>query len=614
MKEIEFLKHNFKRITDTVNRQEVSEWAEQNRVLPQGLSPMPGPWNNDITPYSVEIMNCFSANSDVRRVSVIKGAQLGLTVGGIENIIGYNIDTHPGPMAFVSADEKLAKAGVELRIDSMLSSCGLQEKIFNQNEKNSRKTGSTSARKDFPGGFLMALGAKSPNRMRSISFRDILVDELDAVANAFASEGNIISLLEGRTQAYDAIARMMFVSTPLIKGTSLIEEQYLLGDQRKYFIPCPKCGHEQVLEFKHLKYTLDKDENLIYDSVHYECQGCKHKIKNDDKVSFLKAGRWIPTAKPQLRGYRSYHISSLYSPIGMLSWESVIEKWLFALKDVTRLQSFTNIVLGETWEERSDAPDLGKLQQNRKSYFSGEINENVVFLTCGADVQADRIECELVGWCKDQVSYSIDYKVFEGDTKDHTKGAWVDFEKFIESEFKGINSKSYNIILTLIDRGYLPDVVHDFCSQYEAGVLPVMGIRHKIQNGYFKRVKMKNRPTDVIEISPNSYKNRIFGSLRKDKKEGEDDPYGWINFPFDYEEKYFKMLTNEKRIAVKTAGGKFLRSEWVPKYSGARNEALDCKVYNSVAADFIVSEISTLEIGLENSDWNDVCDFLLNQN
>lgn len=37
-------------------------------------------------------------------------------------------------------------------------------------------------------------------------------------------------------------------------------------------------------------------------------------------------------------------------------------------------------------------------------------------LTAGVDVQKDRLEVEVVAWGKSRENWSIDYRVFEGDT------------------------------------------------------------------------------------------------------------------------------------------------------------------------------------------------------
>ena len=46
---------------------QVSEWAEQCRILP-ATSAEPGRWRNSRTPYLAEIMDCLSVSSPIERV------------------------------------------------------------------------------------------------------------------------------------------------------------------------------------------------------------------------------------------------------------------------------------------------------------------------------------------------------------------------------------------------------------------------------------------------------------------------------------------------------------------------------------------------------------------
>lgn len=52
----------------------VSRWAEANRVLPPG-SPIPGPWQNQVTPYLTEIMDAFS-DGDAEKIIFVKPTHL----------------------------------------------------------------------------------------------------------------------------------------------------------------------------------------------------------------------------------------------------------------------------------------------------------------------------------------------------------------------------------------------------------------------------------------------------------------------------------------------------------------------------------------------------------
>ncbi|HET6494978.1 MAG TPA: phage terminase large subunit family protein, partial [Thermoleophilia bacterium] len=61
-----------------------SEWAETQRYLPAQLTPMPGPYRFDVTPYLREIVDCIGIESPVREVSLMKGVQMAATVGILE--------------------------------------------------------------------------------------------------------------------------------------------------------------------------------------------------------------------------------------------------------------------------------------------------------------------------------------------------------------------------------------------------------------------------------------------------------------------------------------------------------------------------------------------------
>ena len=54
------------------------------------------------------------------------------------------------------------------------------------------------------------------------------------------------------------------------------------------------------------------------------------------------------TSKPITKYIRSYHINSLYSPPGMLSWTEILQKHESAITsgDPDAMRSFTNLYLG----------------------------------------------------------------------------------------------------------------------------------------------------------------------------------------------------------------------------------------------------------------------------
>ena len=107
----------------------VSQWADQHRMLSGKASAEPGPWRTDRTPYLREIMDELSTTSNVQRVVLMAGAQLGKTEAG-SNWLGYVIAHAGGPMLMVQPTVDMAKRLSKQRLESLIiippaHSCGL---------------------------------------------------------------------------------------------------------------------------------------------------------------------------------------------------------------------------------------------------------------------------------------------------------------------------------------------------------------------------------------------------------------------------------------------------------------------------------------------------------
>ena len=663
----------------------VSEWAEQKRILPRELSPIPGAFKWETTPYLREIADALSDSSPIQRVVVMKAAQIGFTVSVLENWIGYIIDIAPAPSMFISGDKGTAETGIELRVDRMIESTGIQGKIFSQVEKrHNKKTGDTKSRKDFAGGFLMAIGPNSGAKLRMISIQKLMCDEVDAYpVNVGASdaakrgvtknEGDPIALAERRTSAFSSRRKILYGSTPLIKGSSRIEELFKMGDQRYFHVPCIHCGHMQPLRWAQIKFELDhvlglpgeatvtagstwifhglvyrqggdgkqidaafirpaaSDDSfpvltdakslgrLIRDSVHYECEECGKPWKDKDKQTFLQKGEWRPSKEPDEPDFVSYHINALYSPAGMLPWETVCQEWINAQDDTTRLREFINNVLGEPFEERGEKP-RAQLLENRAAvsgYQTGSLPENhhALFVTIGADVQKDRIEAEIVAWGRDRESWSIEYLTFyQADTSDQHGEAWKEFEAAIKAPHAGLET-----LMVLIDCGYNAPTVLDFCAPFgNQGLFPVWGDHSTGRGGKgtFRLSEVQGRAVLRVDLNTDQLKQDIYACLRIGTQNGlpPTDPLpGYCHFPEGYGGKYFDMLCSEERRIETTKYG-IGRPVWY-KPHGKRNEALDARVY-AMGGIFVLQGLWRKEeedkmelLGLKKEDarvsWND---------
>jgi phage terminase large subunit GpA-like protein len=260
----------------------VSEWADRHRWLSSRASAEPGRYRTARTPYMREIMDALSPASPVQRVVFMKAAQVGATEAG-NCFIGFVMHHAPGPMLAVQPTVELAKRNSRQRIDPLIEeSPELRERI---KPARARDAGNTMLSKEFAGGILIMTGANSAVGLRSTPARYLFLDEVDAYPASADEEGDPVSLAEARSLTFAHRRKALLVSTPTIRGLSRIEREFEASDQRRYFVPCPHCGHRQWLRFERLRWDKGCPE-----TAEYHCEGCEKPIAEHHKTQMLAAG------------------------------------------------------------------------------------------------------------------------------------------------------------------------------------------------------------------------------------------------------------------------------------------------------------------------------------
>ena len=428
----------------------VSEWADRYRRLSGKAAAEPGPWRTERTPYLREIMDCLSPSSPVERTVLMSGSQIGKTECG-NNWVGYMIHKSPGPMMVVQPTVEMAKRNSKQRIDPLIEESDVLRQLVKS--PRSRDSGNTVLSKEFPGGVLVMTGANSAVGLRSMAVRYLFLDEVDAYPGDVDGEGDPINLAFARTRTFSR-RKVFMCSTPLITGLSRIEAAFGESDQRRYWVPCPHCGEFQVLKFERLRWPKGEPQKVAY-----HCIACEQAIFNHHKNEMLGRGEWRPEADGDGRT-RGYHLSSLYSPVGWYSWDRAADDWEKAQKDVERLKSFVNLVLGESWQERGDAPDWQPLYDRREDYPVGTVPQGGLFFTAGADVHPNRIEVEVVAWGRGKESWSVDYRVFMGDTA--RAEVWRQLDALLDEEFPHASGLRLPIRVLCVDSGFNPRITYDW--------------------------------------------------------------------------------------------------------------------------------------------------------
>jgi phage terminase large subunit GpA-like protein len=390
------------------DRLTVSDWADRYRVLSSKQSGERGRWRTSRNPILREIMDCLSATSQVREIVVMKSSQVGVTEAMI-NKIGYNMDHAPCPTMVLMPTLESRDSWKVQKLNPLLQETGVIRDLLGG--LKSRDAANSKDVIDFPGGILFLAGGNSPNSYAQKSVRDLLMDDLDRFPGEVGEEGDPVALARGRCKSFPRY-KLMLVSTPTIKGSSLIEREYLLTDQRRYHVHCPACSTAQPLHWENLKW---EQVNKPPREAWYECASCGHAIMEHHKPALLSGGQWIAEHPENKR--RGYHVSALYAPIGLgPSWLDLAVQFLEAKGDPGTLKTFINTNLGETWEDQTSSLKTNDLEKRQEIEFDmGQIPPGVVALTAFIDTQDTWLDITMIGWHEGGVRL-IDWHQIQGDT------------------------------------------------------------------------------------------------------------------------------------------------------------------------------------------------------
>ncbi|WP_420587955.1 phage terminase large subunit family protein [Marivita sp.] len=560
----------------------VSEWADKHRKLSSRASAEPGQYRTARTPYLRAIMDALSPNHPAQRISFMKAAQVGATEAG-NNWVGFVIHHAPGPMLAVLPTVEMAKRTSRGRIDPLIEdSPALKERV---QPARSRDAGNSMLSKEFPGGILVLTGANSATGLRSMPARYVFLDEVDAYPASADEEGDPVTLAEARTTTFAHRRKVFMVSTPTIRGLSRIEREFEASDQRRYFVPCPHCGHLQWLQFERLRWAKGKPETAAY-----HCAGCERPIAEHHKTQMLERGEWRATATSADPNAIGFHLSALYSPIGWKSWEQIARDWLAAQGSDEMLRAARNTLLGETWVESGDAPEWQRLA-DRREVFAAQVPMGGLFLTAGADVQKDRIEVDVWAWGRGLESWLVDHIVIPGGPGDPV--CWQALTALLGQTWAHENGAVMPLAKLAIDTGYETSAVYAWArAQGISQVAPVKGLEG------FNRATPVSGPTFVDAtvngrklkrgarlwtVATATFKAETYRYLRLERPSEQDapNPAGMIHLPDWADSEWLKQLVAEQLVTIRNKRG-FARQEW--QKMRERNEALDTRVYARAAA------------------------------
>ena len=493
----------------------------------------------------------------LRDIVVVAGAQVGKTEM-LLNVIGFHIHHDAAPILLVQPTLEMAQAFSKDRLAPMLRDTpALKYKV---KDPRSRDANNTTTHKVFTGGHISLVGSNSAAGLASRPIRVVLCDEVDRYPSSAGSEGSPILLARKRSATFHN-RKMVMVSTPTNKGASMIESQYQESDQRQFFVPCEDCGTVQTLKWANVQWEKDKPETAFYN-----CEACGSVWDDPKRNRSVRKGEWVATS--DFTGIAGFHINGLYSPWTVLA--DAVRDFLVAKKAPDTLRVFVNTFLAETWEDQGET--VGDIRfEDREEDFGSSIPDDIVVITAGIDVQDDRLELELVGWGRDEESWSLDYKTLHGDPS--TPHLWNDLDNILKAAYTTESGRQLGIRAACIDSGgHYTQAVYNFVRPREGRrIFAIKGMGGEQRPLVSRPTKNNIGKIKLFAVGTFPIKELIFSRLRV-----QSEGAGYCHFPAGRSDEYYQQLANSEKIVTKYQKG-FPRRDFVK--TRTRNEALDCRVY-----------------------------------
>ena len=424
------------------SRLPVSDWAEQNRILPGAKG---GRWKNDRTPYLKDIMDALSETHPAKYVVFCKSVQIGGSEAGY-NAIGCWMTESPANIILALPTEEMFRMVGKTRLRPMFRHCS----IFTGKVSEARDgQGMTSSFFPFPGGDLHLVTAKSGAGVASVNARYVVMDETDLYDLAIPGEGSPVTLLEARTSTFGFNHKILLTSTPRRSfEESVIWRHYKRTDERKYFVPCPHCAFMQTLEW----------ENLIYDpkkplDARMRCANpkCRKMYDDSDKEKILPRGEWRATSPECLPDHIGFHLNSLYSPHGWISWGRLAAERTSAAEDPALVNAFNNTKLAMPFDHTANTPQV-KVNECQVDLGTATMPEDIGYITAGIDTQTDHLHIHVIGWREGNRPFALDQQILEGDLSD--AAFWDRAHLLLNSlRYKTPTGREMHIDVAAIDSG-----------------------------------------------------------------------------------------------------------------------------------------------------------------
>ncbi len=562
------------------------EWADENFYLSSESSYQEGRW--ETLPFQVAILNAMG-NDEIRTVNVIKSARVGYSKMLLA-ASAYQIEHKRRNILLLLPTEGAAAGFMKAHVETMIRDVpvirGLAPWYGSKHRDNTLDTKRFSHSKQ-----LWCLGGAAAKNYREKSVDTIIYDELSAFEPDIEKEGSPTFLGDKRIEG-STFPKSIRGSTPKVRGDCQIEaaaseSPHLL----RMHVPCPHCGHLQSIKWGGkdcafgIKWAPEKPQDAWCLCEHSACVIQQHEMQAQHAN-----GRWIcertgiwtqdgidyfdaenqPMPTPESL---TFHVWTAYSPF--TTWGRIVLDFYKAKGDISKLKTFTNTTLGETWEEeRGERLDWENLYARREVWES--LPQRVVVITGFIDTQDDRYEGRVWAWAEGEESWLVDRWILYGDPASQELKRKVGLK--LHQMYARDDGQQMRVALWGWDSGghYTDEVYAESRRHGLHWVIPTKG--HSLYGkpiADFPRTKNK-AGVYLTMIGTDNAKELIYSRLRIQPQPNQATP-GAVHLPVNdqvCDEAEIKQITSETKVLRLEKGKR--QHRWEAR--GRRNEGLDCFV------------------------------------
>lgn len=583
--------------------QSVTDWCVENVRFDEPNNR--GPFRISGREYIREPLDAWSDYSISDQVEVF-GSQAGKTAKTMAGA-AWTIRNNPSRLFWVMPTRVTVIPFSRDRLIPMMEASPLIRELIPVGP--SKRTHFSTTSQKLGGSIVTIVWSNSPSALAGTPAPIVILDEVDKFNEGTKREANAVSLADQRTKGQVHPKRIKSSTPTLITG--LIWQEFLKTDQRRRFLPCPLCSKLVVLAWSE-NYTVFKktgseafihwdqtakredgtwDLDRVFSSAHALCPHCKGRIQDASKTKMDRDGVWIPTATAA-RGYRGWHLSSLYAAGPETSWGRLAVKFLQEKNSLQGLQGFINGDLAEPYQ----AQDTMRRRTENISTGIESVKEWKKILTADCQAKAPYFRVCVRAWNGGN-SEGIEYKAVDNweDIRKRQLANGVHDQMVVIDSGHGAKSDTEvyrNCVrfgefvqrqdMRPLHMGWLPAKGFPSAKRWkdeETGLMVPYYLR--AMDPYIGLSNASEVEATLFEFSADYFKDML-QSLRDGKTK-----FKWEVSAEMSSDIYWREMDAEIKRAIPSPKTGLIRHVWVKRNQHWPNEALDCENMQIAYAEFL---------------------------